>query len=377
MSLDNFQRKENTDSSLNTSKEATKEVTKETQNSLNSLDKKILISTIKWALETNILLRKEKGKENEITEYLLNGDYKSWKNREIDLILDLISSSDIRLYNIISKYIDPKYKQSLKPSIQQPTQAPSTNPEKSDNWLVNKMVSGAKETVSTIKETVSTIKETASTMVSGTMETVSTIADKISTAVDNTSELLRDFFWSVSRLVSIDGVPPNQIPILKATLEWWQKLFNKLYEYGWEWIGKTIDCSHLVSFALRAGGILMPNQYLNSTALYQKFSRNKIAKQSARAGDLMFWKKWKTIYHVEMVVWKPYQKEKNGKLEWCVKTLWSSSDTTGTSPMYNIDGTPSSKKNGVAYRERVIQGKHQFLRPQYENLVAENQKKKK
>jgi hypothetical protein len=45
--------------------------------------------------------------------------------------------------------------------------------------------------------------------------------------------------------------------------------------------------------------------------------------------------------------------------------------------MYNIDGTPSTKYNGVAYRERVIQDRHQFLRPQYENLVAENQKKKK
>ena len=376
MSLDNFQRKENTDSSLNTSKEATKEVTKETQNSLNNLDKKILISTIKWALETNILLLNKIGKENEITEYLLNGDYGSRKNREIDLILDQISSSDIRLYNIISKYIDPKYKQSLKPSIQQPTQAPSTNSEKSDNWLVNKMVSGAKEAASTMvsgaRETVSTMvsgaRETVSTMVSGARETVSTIADKISTAVDNTSELL----WSVSRLVSIDGFPPKQIPILKATLEWWQKLFDKLYEFGWEWIGKTIDCSHLVSFALRAGGIL--NQYLNSAALYQKFSGNKIAKQSTRAGDLMFWGKWGG-WHVEIVVWKPYQKEKNGK--WYVKTLWSSKDTTGTSPMYNIDGTPSTKYNGVAYRERVIQDRHQFLRPQYENLVAENQKKKK
>ena len=355
MSLDNFQRKENTDSSLNTSKEATKEatkeVTKETKNSLNSLGKETLISTIKWALETNILLLNKIGKENEITEYLLNGDYKSWKNREIDLILDQISSSDITLYNIISKYIDPKYKQSLKPSIQQPTQAPSTNSEKSDDWLFNKIVSGAKETVSSI-------------------------SDKISTAVDNTSELLRDFFWSVSRLVSIDGVPPNQIPILKATLEWWQKLFNKLYEYGWEWMGKTIDCSHLVSFALRAGGILMPNQYLNSTALYQKFSRNKIAKQGVRAGDLMFWGNWGGG-HVEMVVWKPYRKEENGKLKLCVKTLWSSSDTTKVSTMYNIDGSPSSKTNGVAYRERVIQDRHQFLRPQYENLVAENQKKKK
>jgi hypothetical protein len=45
--------------------------------------------------------------------------------------------------------------------------------------------------------------------------------------------------------------------------------------------------------------------------------------------------------------------------------------------MYNIDGSKCSKKNGVAYRERVIQDRHQFLRPQYENLVAENQKKKK
>ena len=129
MSLDNFQRKENTDPSLNTSKEATKEVTKEAKNSLNSLEKETLISTIKWALETNILLLNKIGKENEITEYLLNGDYKSWKNREIDLILDQISSSDIRLYNIISKYIDPIYKQRLKPFIQQPT---PINPEKSD-----------------------------------------------------------------------------------------------------------------------------------------------------------------------------------------------------------------------------------------------------
>ena len=43
-----------------------------------------------------------------------------------------------------------------------------------------------------------------------------------------------------------------------------------------------------------------------------------------------------------------------------------------------ISGTPSTKYNGVAYRERVIiQGKHQFLRPQYGTPVAENQKKKK
>ena len=94
--------------------------------------------------------------------------------------------------------------------------------------------------------------------------------------------------------------------------------------------------------------------------------------QSVRAGDLMFWGNWGGG-HVEMVVWKPYQK--SGKL--CVKTLWSSSDTTKISPMYNSDGSPSSKTNGVAYRERVIQDRHQFLRPQYGTPVAGNPKKEK
>lgn len=351
MSLDNFQRKENTDSSLNTSKEATKEVTKETQNSLNNLDKKILIPEIEWALERNILLHKEKGKGKEIAEYLLNGDYGSWKNPEIDLILDQISS-DYKLYTIISGYVKQTDKQ--RP---QPTQAPSTNSEKSDNWLVNKFVSGATETVSTIKET-------ASTMVSGAKETFSTIVSRA-----------KEFFKSIpERLVSIDGLSDAQILILKLMIEKGQEqeVFKKRYEKWWS--GNTIDCSGFVSLLLRAGGVFGPKGYLTASGLYQKFIGHRVATpQSARAGDLMFWKKWKTIYHVEMVVWKPYQK--SGK--WYVKTLWSSSDTTGTSPMYNIDGTPNPKYNGVAYRERVINSERQFLRPQYETLVAENQKKKK
>lgn len=46
--------------------------------------------------------------------------------------------------------------------------------------------------------------------------------------------------------------------------------------------------------------------------------------------------------------------------------------------MYKIDGSAYSKKDGkdgVAYRERVIKSVRRFLRPQYEELVAENQKK--
>ena len=48
--------------------------------------------------------------------------------------------------------------------------------------------------------------------------------------------------------------------------------------------------------------------------------------------------------------------------------------------MYNINGSEYSKKDrkdGVAYRERVILKERRFLRPQYGTPVAENQKKKK
>ena len=345
MSLDNFQRKENTDSSLNTAKEAIKE----TQNSLNSLDKEILIPAIEWALKRNILLSKEKGKGKEIAEYLLNGDYGSRKNSEIERILDQISS-DYILYPIISGYVKQTDKQ--RP---QPTQAPSTNPEKSDNWLVNKMVSGANKMVSGARETVST-------MVSGATETFSTIVSRA-----------KEFLESIPN-VSIDGLSDAQIPILKSMIKKGHEVFNRIYKFWWKWLNNAIDCSGFVSLLLRAGGVFGPEEGYWSGVLYQKFIKNPVTTiQDVRAGDLMFWGKWGGG-HVEMVVWKPYKAQKNGKWEWCVKTLWSSSDT----PMYNIDGSAYSKKNGkdgVAYRERVILNERRFLRPQYEELVAENQKK--
>lgn len=349
MSLDNFQRKENTDSSLNTAKEAIKE----TQNSLNSLDKEILIPAIEWALERNILLSKEKGKGKEIAEYLLNGDYGSRKNSEIERILDQISS-DYILYPIISGYVKQTDKQ--RP---QPTQAPSTNSEKSDNWLVNKMVSGANKMVSGARETVST-------MVSGATETFSTIVSRA-----------KEFLESMAKLVDINGVPDAQIPILKSMIKKGHEVFNRIYEFWWKWLNNAIDCSGLVSLLLRAGGAFGPKEGYWSGALYQKFIKNPVTRtQDVIAGDLMFWKEKGTIKHVEMVVWKPYRNKEIGR--WCVKTLWSSSDTTRESPMYKIDGSAYSKKDGkdgVAYRERVINNERQFLRPQYEKLVAENQKK--
>ena len=147
------------------------------------------------------------------------------------------------------------------------------------------------------------------------------------------------------------------------------EFFNYLYGKEWTW---KIDCSGFVSLLLRAGGVFGPKEGYRSGALFKKFSNNRVERQNVRAGDLIFWGEWGGN-HVEMVVWKPYQN--NGR--WCVKTLWSSSDTTGVSPMYNIDGSSSRKHNGVAYRERVIKSVRRFLRPQYGTPVAENQKKEK
>ena len=212
----------------------------------------------------------------------------------------------------------------------------------------NKMVSGATETVST--------------MVSGATETFSTIVSRA-----------KEFLESMAKLVDINGVPDAQIPILKSMIKKGHEVFNRIYEFWWKWSNNAIDCSGLVSLLLRAGGAFGPKEGYWSGELFNKFSNNRVERQNVRAGDLIFWGEWGGN-HVEMVVWKPYQN--NGR--WCVKTLWSSIDTTRVSPMYNINGSEYSKKDrkdGVAYRERVILKERRFLRPQYEELVAENQKK--
>ena len=344
MPLENPQSKEVTPAKSPTKE--TMDLLDQSKTKLKNIEKETLQSTIEKTMMGDFLLMNQKDRASELVDYLLNGNYKSRKNLEMEQLLDQISFSNLSLNQLFTQYINPLYKNKVTPTTQ-PSTATVTNKE----WVFD------------------SVAKAINAIATSTKETLSDLWSKITDTANNMKTGIEHFFDTVSKLVNIDGVPPNQIPILKATIEGGQKLFNKLYEYGWGWIGKTIDCSHLVSFALRAGGILMPNQYLTSTALYQKFSKHKIAKQGVRAGDLMFWGTgwWG---HVEITVGKPYRK--NGELY--IRTLWSSSDTTKVSPMYNIDGTPARKINWVAYRERKIEDRHQFLRPYYD--IISNQSKK-
>lgn len=84
----------------------------------------------------------------------------------------------------------------------------------------------------------------------------------------------------------------------------------------------------------------------------------------------MYWdakpgsKKHNPIYHIEMVVEKPFFK--NGK--WFVKTLGSSTDKG----ILDSQGK-ATKKQGVGYRLREIQSYRHFGRPPYYLQLAQAQ----
>lgn len=67
-------------------------------------------------------------------------------------------------------------------------------------------------------------------------------------------------------------------------------------------------------------------------------------------------KKGEKIYHIEMALGKPY--EKDGK--WYVKTYGSSSDDN----VLDANGE-NTHRNGVGYRIREIKNNHHFAKPPY------------
>lgn len=321
----------------------------EQQKQLIKLQEKEFLSTaIKKALETTVLLFGNKGRESEITDYLLAGHYKTGKNPDLDRVLDQICLYHIQLKKVIEWYISPLFAKSAPAEIKPSPHPQNKAPEVKETGFLDKIATGAKTVVNTV-------------------------SDAVVSGIDKAGDLLKDFYTSISKLVSIDGIPNTQIPILKAMIEGGQKAFDKVYKMWWT--GATIDCSGFVSLMLRAWRVFKSGQYLTSSGLYSHFSREKmgerVLQKSAKAWDLLFRGKW-WWNHVEMIVGKPYYK----KWVLYVKTLWSSSDTINVSPMFNIDGTPTQKKNGVAYRERKLKETYQIIRPHYESIVSANEKKK-
>lgn len=313
---------------------------------IDAMEEDVLKSSMKMLVKNNFLLYQYFGKEDIAVSYLLEGDYGSWKNPEIDRMLSHISELSSDWKKIINTHTRVVYNNiPLSASFSTPSviQKDETSP------VLDLVESNPSKEIE---------------------ETDTSIKAKISEAFQNVSESVGDFFKTISdKIVDITNVPKDQLPLLKSILKAWQSMFDKLYQMWWT--GNTIDCSGFVCKMFRLAGFFGRGEYLNSWALFKRFSKNKVTTASARAGDLIFWGNGGGG-HVEMLVGTPYKK--GG--DWYVKTIGSSSDSIRVSPMYSPDGSVSKKQNGVAYRERKIKDKYQILRPQY-GKPSEHQSKKK
>ena len=138
--------------------------------------------------------------------------------------------------------------------------------------------------------------------------------------------------------------------------------------YLWWWISaKGFDCSWLWYYAFKEAGISFPSRF--TANIFDKNNEN-ITRNSVVPGDFMYWnakpwqKKHSNIYHIEMVVEKPYFE----RWKWYVKTFGSSTDKG----VY-VDGKKTNK-SGVWYRIREITEYRHFGRPSYYQQLAQYEK---
>lgn len=162
-------------------------------------------------------------------------------------------------------------------------------------------------------------------------------------------------------------VPPEQKPYVEAVLKTAEKEIGKPYRWGAAW-PMGFDCSGLWNRTFQKQGLKFEQRF--TASIFSKTDVN-ISKEDIRIWDFMYWdkkpgsKKHNPIYHIEMVVWKPFYE--HGK--WYVKTLGSSTDTG----VLNAEWKRTSAK-GVGYRFREITDYRHFGRPPYYLQLAEHQK---
>ena len=138
-------------------------------------------------------------------------------------------------------------------------------------------------------------------------------------------------------------------------------------KYKWGWVSPEtwFDCSWLWNWAFKQQGIKFKQRL---TAATFSWADVDVAKDQVTVWDFMYWdqKPWKkrhnSIYHIEMVISKPYQK--NWKMY--VRTLGSSTDTK--------DDCRNYVWNGVRVREREMKDYRHFWRPPYYYQLAEYEK---
>ena len=137
------------------------------------------------------------------------------------------------------------------------------------------------------------------------------------------------------------------------------------YKFWWKSPSTWIDCSWLWQWAFTQEGIKFA-WYFNAHAFSD--ADVDIKKEQVKPWDFMFWdqkpwtKKHNSIYHIEMVVSKPYTK--NWKMY--VRTLWSSTDAK--------DDRGNYVGNWVQFREREMKDYRHYWRPTYYYQLAQHEK---
>lgn len=318
-----------------------KEIQNQIWNDLETHKEDTLRVNLSNMFKNNPLLLRYQGKENDVVLYLLAWKYRSRESIELEQVLYDISLQNSDRKKIIDSNSIMVYERGYMNSGSEVKNIGGSIKKSSDqslqdwNWIVWELLGKGEEMADQVREAVKSIGEW----------TIN--------ALDRVNGFL-------SKIVDITDFPQQKLSILNAMLTRWEKMLNTVYARGWA--GKRgIDCSHFVCWMFNAAGLLKKGEYLTSSGLFQKFKKNKVNPSWVRAGDLMFRGK-DGGGHVEVVVWKPYIKD-NGKRY--VKTIWSSSDTIRMGAMYDAYGEKPQNANGSAYRERAIQTRHAFLRPQY------------
>ncbi|MBB1543767.1 MAG: C40 family peptidase [candidate division SR1 bacterium] len=162
----------------------------------------------------------------------------------------------------------------------------------------------------------------------------------------------------------------EQRPYIQRVLASAQKEIGKPYVRGGASPGgKGFDCSGLRNYAFGEQGMKFPTRF--TAQLFDKTDAS-LTQDQVRIGDFMYWeqqpgkKKHSEIYHIEMVVGKPFLQ--NGK--WMIKTIGSSTDRG----ILDENGNKTDK-NGVGYRLREINDYRHFGRPPFYKQLADQEKK--
>ena len=162
----------------------------------------------------------------------------------------------------------------------------------------------------------------------------------------------------------------EQRPYIQRVLASAQKEIGKPYVRGGARPGgRGFDCSGLRNYAFWEQGMKFPSRF--TAQLFDKTDAS-LTQDQVRIWDFMYWeqqpgkKKHSEIYHIEMVVGKPFLQ--NGKR--MIKTIGSSTDRGILDEKGN-----KTDKNGVGYRLREINDYRHFGRPPFYKQLADQEKK--